>query len=115
MKNFPLEKYRFYEAGNKIIALQTYAGRAVRGIAICHPSDNFNVEVGKRLAAARCNEKIAVKRYARAQSKYIEACKIRDAAMLEVEKMREYMNDSFVAMNEASQACDSIIKEISNK
>lgn len=115
MKNFPLEKYRFYFAGNKIIAISTYAGKITRGVAICHPEDKFDKEIGKKLAAARCNEKIAQKRYNRAQSKYIEACKVRDAALLEVDKMKEYMNDSFIAMNEAAQTCDNIIKEISNK
>lgn len=112
MKNFPLEKYRYYFAGNKVIACSTYSGKTVRGVSICHPEDKFDVEIGKRLAAARCNEKIAEKRFARAQSKYLEACKARDAALIHVHDMKEYMNDSFIAMNEAAQACDNIIKEI---
>lgn len=115
MKNFPLEKYRFYQAGNKIIACSTYGGRIVKGYAICHPDDNFNEYIGKRLAAARCNEKIAVKRYARAQSKYIEACLARDKAIEEVDRMKSYLNDSFIAMNEASQECDVVLKEILGK
>lgn len=115
MKNFPLEKYRFYEAGNKIIAVSTYGGKIVRGVSICHPEDTFNKETGKRLAAARCNEKVAAKRYARAQAKYIEALNERDAAIRHLDEMKEYMNDSFVAMNEAAQACDNLIKEITNK
>ena len=113
MKNFPLNKYRFYQAGNKIIAVSTYAGRMVRGVSICHPDDTYDPNVGMRLAAARCNEKIATKRYNRAQNKYIEACKARDEAEKHLANMREYMNDSFVAMNEAAQACDSIIAELS--
>ena len=113
MKNFPLDKYRFYQAGNKIIAVSTYAGKLVRGVSICHPEDIYNLDTGKRLAAARCNEKVAIKRYNRAQSKYIEACKARDEAEKHLANMREYMNDSFVAMNEAAQECDSIIAELS--
>ena len=115
MKNFPLEKYRFYEANNKIIAVSTYGGRTVRGISICHPEDTFDKEIGKQLAAARCNEKIAAKRYARAQAKYIEALNERDRAIAHLDQMKEYMNDSFIAMNEAAQACDKIIKDITNK
>ena len=115
MKNFPLEKYKFYFAGNKIIAVSTYAGKLVRGVSICHPEDNFSKEIGMRLAAARCNEKVANKRYARSQAEYIKACKERDAAIARVDAMKEYMNDSFIAMNEAAQNCDNIIKEISNK
>ena len=112
MKNFPLEKYKFYEAGNKIIAVTTYAGKLVRGVSICHPSDNFSLETGKKLAAARCNEKVAMKRYARAQDKYIAACKARDEAEEYLGKMREYMNDSYVAMNEAAQECDALINSL---
>ncbi len=115
MKNFPLSKYKFYFAGNKIIAVSTYAGKLVRGVSICHPEDNFNKNIGMELAAARCNEKVANKRYARAQAQYIKACKARDAAIAHVDAMKEYMNDSFVAMNEAAQSCDNIIKEIANK
>ncbi len=115
MKNFPLSRYKFYFADNKIIAVSTYAARLVRGVAICHPNDEFDKEIGMRLAAARCNEKVARKRYARAQMKYIEACKARDEAIMQVDAMKEYMNDSFIAMNEAAQDCDNIIKQISNK
>lgn len=67
MKNF---NYKYVVTPTKVIALSTYAGRTVRGIAKCHPNDIFNEEFGKRLAAARCNEKIAEKRYNRARKKY---------------------------------------------
>ena len=73
MKMFPLEKYRYYFAGNKIIATSTYAGQTVRGVALCAPEDEFNEAKGKELAAARCNEKVAQKRYNRAMNKSIEA------------------------------------------
>ena len=115
MKYFPLDKYRFYFAGNKIIACQTYEKKTVRGCALCHPEDEFNLDIGKRLAAARCNEKIAQKRYARAKRKYSEACEAAIAATAQVERMREYMNDSYIAMNEASQDCDNIIKSITQR
>lgn len=108
MKNFPLDKYKYYFAGNKIIACSTYAGRIVRGVAICHPDDDFDIERGKELAAARCNEKVAAKRYARALSKYVEACQARDKAIAYVDDMKEYMNDSYIAMNEAAQQVDSL-------
>ena len=108
MKMYPLEKYRYYFAGNKVIATSTYAGRTVRGVALCAPEDEFNEAIGKELAAARCNEKIAAKRYARAIDKYAEACALRDAAIAHVDAMKDYMNDSFLAMNEASQWVDSL-------
>lgn len=109
MKNFPLEKYKFFVNGNKIIAVSRYAKKTVRGVAICHPDDNFNLEIGKQIAAARCNEKVAQKRYARAESKFAEAEEKLAEAQNYYDRMKEYMNDSFIAMNEASQSYDTMI------
>ena len=108
MNSFPLEKYRYFVAGNKVIACSTYAGKRVRGVAICHPDDEFNLELGKQLAAARCNEKIAIKRYARANRRLDEAIKATEEASKHMHKMADYRNDAFVAMNEASQVVDKL-------
>ena len=62
--------YKYIETSNKVIALSTYAGKTVRGIAKCHPNDTFDVEFGRKLAAARCNAKIAAKRFNRASAQY---------------------------------------------
>ena len=70
---FSLDKYKFITHDNEVIAISTYAGKTVRGIAKLHPQDTFNLENGKKLAAARCNEKIAAKRFARAVKKIKEA------------------------------------------
>ncbi len=112
MNNYPIDKYKFYEAGNKIIAVSTYAGRQVRGVAICHPDDNFNLDIGKQIAAARCNYKIAEKRYTRATKKYTEAMEQLMKAQQHVEDMKSYMNDSYVAMNEAAQDHDHMIAQL---
>ena len=112
MKNYPLEKYRFYQNGNRIIAVSTYGGRTVRGVAICHPDDKFNMDLGKRLAAARCNEKVAAKRYARATKRYKDAEEAYRVASEQIDRMSDYRNDAFVAMNEASQAVDVLVAEV---
>ncbi len=112
MKNYPLDKYRYYTAGNKIIAVSTYGGKTVRGVAICHPDDNFNLELGKQLAAARCNEKIAAKRYARATRRYHDAVIATVEANEHLSRMASYHNDAFVAMNEASQAVDHLMSVV---
>ena len=109
MKDFPLEKYRFYQAGNKIIAVSRYANKTVRGVAVCHPDDKFDIELGKRLAAARCNEKVAAKRYARATQCYKDAEVVYREASERIDNMSDYRNDAFIAMNEASQAVDTLI------
>ena len=70
-KEFPMDKYKFYYAGNKVIAVSTYGGQRVRGVAVCSKDDEFDVEKGKKLAAARCNAKVARKRHDRAVAKYL--------------------------------------------
>lgn len=63
---FPIEKYHFIKTRNKIIAMSTFAGKTVKGVAKLNPKDEYDEEFGKRLAAARCNLKIAQKRCKRA-------------------------------------------------
>ena len=110
---FPLDKYRYYVNGNKVIAVSTYAGRTVKGTASCHPSDIFDLEKGKLIAAAKCNEKIAARRYARAQKKFLEAVQEMDKAAAQVAKMQDYKKEAFIAYNEAAIECDNIIKDFS--
>lgn len=66
IKKFPVDKYRYIVTDNMVIAISSYAGKLVKGVAKCDPSDTFDVEKGKLLAAARCNEKVCSKRLAHA-------------------------------------------------
>ena len=72
MSRYPIEKYKIVIHQNKqygsteIIAYSTYAGKPVRGKAICHINDTYDEQKGVKLAVARCAEKIAHKRQARA-------------------------------------------------
>ena len=93
--------YKYVVTPTKIIALSTYAGRTVRGIAKCHPNDTFNEEFGKALAAARCNEKIAEKRYARARKKYFELLKEVDDFQVRAREAEQYYRDSYIAYHRA--------------
>lgn len=113
--SFPLSKYKFYQHGNRIIAVSTYGGRTVRGVAVCHPEDNFNIETGKALAAARCNAKIAAKRYARAQRRFNEAVDAQAKATAHTYDMDIYMRDSHKAMDEAQKELNSLMKNIASK
>ncbi len=102
--NYPLEKYHFYIVNNeegqpyKVIAVSTYAGKTVRGIAKCHPNDieHFDLKYGKKLAAARCAMKIAEKRLNRAIEKNVEAANACNQAYLHLLDMQHYLNDSNV-------------------
>lgn len=70
MFDYPFDKYKFYVNVKErtVYAISTYAGKTVRGVAKCAPEDKFDIEYGKRLAAARCNLKVAAKRVAKSEA-----------------------------------------------
>ena len=99
---FPISKYKFYiTPDNKTIAISTYAGKTVRGVAKTDPRDTFDAEYGKELAAARCALKIAKRREKRANKQVQKAADQMALAYANLEKMRRYRDDSVVAVNEA--------------
>lgn len=58
-KNF-IPKYSYFTNGkDTVVAVASYAGKRVRGVAKCSDKDEFDLAKGKKLAAARCNLKIA--------------------------------------------------------
>ena len=38
---YPTEKYRYYTNGRRVIAVSTYAGKTVRGVATCDPTSSL--------------------------------------------------------------------------
>ena len=106
-------KYTFYTDGlSKVIAVSTYAGKVVRGVAKCDPKDKFDIEKGKELAEARCQEKIAQKRAARARKEYDKALAAYEAAAARVNKMNEYVIDSKKAATQANVHLLSLQKSL---
>ena len=111
MKTLDMEKYSFYTDGKtKVIAVSTYAGKVIRGVAKCDVNDTFSFEKGKKLAAARCNEKIAKKRFARAQNANIDVLLEYARLMKKFEKSVSYKDDSQVALDEAQNLVASILE-----
>ena len=111
MKNYPIEKYHFYtNHKDKVIAVSTYEGRPVRGVAKCDPRDGFNLEKGKQLAVARCAEKIARKRARRADREYRYAIDAQERATRRLDKMNDYKSDAKQAVIEASQNVKKILE-----
>ena len=103
---YSLDKYKFYQfknenGGTTISAVSTYAGRTVKGYAKCDPRDEFDIEKGMKLAAARCNLKIAEKRKMRAGQKYIEASIAADNAVEYFDRMKAYFMDADDQVDEA--------------
>ena len=100
--------YKYIETPNKVIALSTYAGKTVRGIAKCHPNDTFDVEFGRKLAAARCNAKIAAKRAANAQNKYWAAHDEYREVDRAFEKACKYYIDAVAQLKDAEAYLDEV-------
>ena len=94
IKDFSPDKYKYVEVGNKVIAISTYAGKVVRGVAKCHPDDQFSLERGKELAAKRCNEKVARKRFQRAIAKLVETEAAFEAARKAYVNAMSYADDA---------------------
>ena len=91
---FDENKYKYYTAGNKVIAVSTYAGKTVKGVAKCDPKDEFDLDGGKRLAAARCQRNVSAKRLKRAQKKQAEAYAAVEEAVKFYNQMVDYAADA---------------------
>lgn len=117
MFDFPSDRYKYYVAKTvdgkpyKVVAVSTYCGHNVRGVAKCSNEDEFDLEKGMKLAAARCNEKIAEKRVMRACYKYKDAIELHNEAILYQDKMNAYYADAIQARANAKKTVEELLKE----
>lgn len=110
--NFPLERYTYKVYGNRVIAYTTYAGKKVYGKAVCHGDDEFDLELGKKLAAYRCNQKVAMRRLHRANKMMASSKVLFELYKQQLEKDTEYFNDACAAVRSADAKVIEIEKEI---
>ena len=110
MRTYTNDKYTYFVADKqkKVVAVSTYAGKIVRGVAKCDPRDEFSVEDGKKLAAARCAVKIAKKRNANANAQKKKAYNELVAKQNRLQKMNDYVDDSRRALNAANSELAAI-------
>ena len=103
------EKCRFYHnfEDNTVVCTTFYKGRTIRGIAKCDPEDDFNLEVGKKLAYLRCRQKFAIKKcerahkvcddafvaVAQAQNNLYRACEFVEDAEMQLEDINKALID----------------------
>lgn len=85
-------KYNYYNTKNSVVCVSYYAGKPVKGIAKCNPEDEFDLEVGKKLAKLRVDAKIATKKAKYAADKYYAARKAYQDAKAHLEDMSSFMN-----------------------
>lgn len=104
---YPIEKYQIVVHQHpdyhttEILARSTYAGETVKGKAICHMNDTYNEDKGVKLAVARCAEKIAKKRKARAARLLKKAQDQLTMAQKYVTDMTAYHTDATAELAEA--------------
>jgi hypothetical protein len=112
---YPIEKYQIAVhqhpeyLGTEIIARSTYAGKVVKGKAICHTGDNYSEEKGIKLAVARCAQKIAHKRAARATRLLKKANEQLALAQKYVADMTAYHTDAIAELAEAQTEVADIL------
>ena len=115
---FPITKYKFVRVpanekhGEQIIAMSTFAGKTVKGVATCHPGDTFNMEKGMEIAAGRCAEKIAGKRIKRADECLNDAYELLWFAQAEVNRMQAYVDDAYAEYHET---CEYLAEKLGNR
>lgn len=104
---YPIEKYQIVVHQHpgyhttEILARSTYAGETVKGKAICHLNDTYDEDKGVKLAVARCAEKIAKKRKARAARLLKKAQDQLAMAQKYVNDMTAYHTDATAELAEA--------------
>jgi len=108
--DFPLSKYKYVvlPEQKKVTAISTYEGKTVKGVAKCAPTDTFDEEMGKKLAAARCNMKITIKRVKRA----IELCEFSELLAASAEDYADHMVDYYEDAADAMIAASDRLEEL---
>lgn len=104
--------YKIFTHNNEVIAVSTFAGKTVRGVAKCNPADAFDLAKGKALAEARCNAKVAEKRFKRAKSKCEETFKAYSDAVTKHNKMVDYYEDALAAKELAEKEIAELMGQL---
>ena len=84
----------------------------MRGVAKCNPADEFDLAKGKALAEARCNAKVAEKRFKRAKSKCEETFKAYGEAIAKHNKMVDYYEDALAAKELAEKEIAELMGQL---
>lgn len=108
-------RYRYFNSETEVVCVSSFAGKSVVGRAKCAPGDNFNLEVGKKLARLRCDLKIAKKRKKSADKKEIAARMAVHAAKEEWEKSVEYYKSASAEINTVSNELNDLISTLKDK
>ena len=101
------DRYKFYynKDGKTVICTNLYKGQVIRGVSKCNPEDEFNLELGKKLAYLRCRKKVLHKKLKRAYKAEHDAIIAESRAKYNLYGAREFVSDSEMQL-------DKIIDEL---
>jgi hypothetical protein len=107
-------KYRIFTTNydKTVIAVSSFAGKRVRGVAKCSPEDTFDLETGVKLAILRCDLAIAMKKVKRAAVKIKNAEAELVNAKKEWEIVHKYAMDADEKYIDAEKALHEFMKNI---
>lgn len=105
-------KFEFIHTRNKVIALARSDGKVVRGTAACSPNDTFDVEVGERLASARCKVKVLGKQAKTAAETYADWRDIVTELKTVEAKAKEHSWNASVEYDKAVAKYEQLLNEI---
>lgn len=90
-----------------IIALSYYRGKTVKGIAKCSPEDEYNEELGRKIAEARCNQAVNRHRLEGAQAN----CK---QLIIEAENIKRKLKKATEYLVETQKQYDASVEKLNN-
>ena len=98
-----MKKYPFVISENKhqVIAITHDAGETIKASATCDPSDKFDIEYGKKLAASRANYKVALRRRKRSEKAVAKAIQELSIAQERVKRAMDFDEDAGNALYDA--------------
>lgn len=114
MRKRPYSNYKYYTQGNKVHAVSSFGGKPVRATATCHENDEYDYNTGCKVAAKKCNVKVATKRLRHAEDRYKDATDKYLAAYEEYVAALEYKQHAQDKFNEATNELLDYYEEIEN-
>ena len=103
-------EYVVNEEKRYVIAMAKSDGKTIKGVAKCSPNDTFDVEVGKKLAEARCKYKV-MKRQALEAADLVDFYReVVEDGKKSLEKAKQFSWDMFLKVDEAEKELREAIK-----
>lgn len=102
-----MKNYKIYRGTNTVVAVRTYKGKNVRGVAKCAPNDEFDIDKGTTLATLRCEQKVAKARLKTQQEAVDFYSKLFDDA-------KKWLCQAVIREDKARQAFNDVTFELEN-